>query len=87
MILTWNSYAVGGDLIHADDKFEKAIDFKFKGVFWFCANELPKFGGDQGDWVYLNHCLYTLCIFPLVQFVSSIFAPGTLSIQHSCKMC
>jgi len=44
--------AVGGDLIHADDKFEKAIDFKFKGVFWFCANELPKFGGDQGDWVY-----------------------------------
>ncbi len=44
--------AVGGDLIHGADKFEKAIDFKFKGVFWFCANELPKFGGDQGDWVY-----------------------------------
>lgn len=42
----------GGDSIHAEHKGERAFDFTYKGLLWFCMNELPKFGGDTGDWVY-----------------------------------
>lgn len=44
--------AVGGDPIYAEYKRENGICFTFNGVLWFCTNQLPKFGGDQGDWVY-----------------------------------
>lgn len=44
--------ATGGDPINAEFKGENAIDFVFNGILWFCGNELPKFGGDRGDWVY-----------------------------------
>lgn len=44
--------AVGGDSIYAEFKGENGISFTFNGVLWFCTNQLPKFGGDQGDWVY-----------------------------------
>lgn len=44
--------AVGGDSIYAEFKGANGISFTFNGVLWFCTNQLPKFGGDQGDWVY-----------------------------------
>lgn len=44
--------ATGSDPIHGEYKGENGINFIFNGVLWFCTNQLPKFGGDQGDWVY-----------------------------------
>ncbi len=42
----------GGDSIFAEFKGENAFTFKFRGVLWFCANRLPRFGGDKGNHVY-----------------------------------
>lgn len=42
----------GGDTIRAEFKCKDDFPFKYNGVMWFCMNELPKFGGDRGDWVY-----------------------------------
>lgn len=28
------------------------FEFKYNGLLWFCMNRLPKFGGDDGEWVY-----------------------------------
>lgn len=42
----------GGDTIQIEFKGEKAFDAVYNGVLWFCMNDLPKFGGDDGDWVY-----------------------------------
>lgn len=43
---------IGGDTIPAEFKGQNGFNFIFKGVAWFCCNELPKFGGDKGNWVY-----------------------------------
>lgn len=42
----------GGDSIFAEFKGKPAFEFVYKGLMWFCTNQLPKFGGDRGDWVY-----------------------------------
>lgn len=42
----------GGDSIHAEFKGQKAFDFTYNGLLWLCMNSLPKFGGDNGPWVY-----------------------------------
>lgn len=42
----------GGDTQFSSIKNTTGINFRFNGVLWFCANEMPKFGGDRGDWVY-----------------------------------
>ena len=42
----------GGDDILLEFKGKNAFPYKFKGFLWFCANELPSFGGDRGEWVY-----------------------------------
>lgn len=42
----------GGDSIHAEFKGHNAFDFTYNGLLWFCMNSLPKFGGDNGPWVY-----------------------------------
>lgn len=33
-------------------KGQQAFEFTFNGLLWFCMNRLPKFGGDDGKWVY-----------------------------------
>lgn len=43
---------VGGDTIYAEFKGKNGFDFQYKGIVWFCCNELPRFGGDKGEWVY-----------------------------------
>lgn len=42
----------GGDTIFAEHKGENGFHFRYKGVLWFCCNEMPKFGGDKGEHVY-----------------------------------
>jgi P4 family phage/plasmid primase-like protien len=42
----------GGDSIFAEFKGQQAFEFTYNGLLWFCMNRLPKFGGDDGQWVY-----------------------------------
>lgn len=42
----------GGDEISVEKKGKDSFSYKYKGFLWFCTNELPKFGGDRGKWVY-----------------------------------
>lgn len=50
----------GGDSIQAENKGEKSFTFRYKGLLWFLANQLPLFGGDKGQHVYdrwiVIHC-------------------------------
>ncbi|MDD6430970.1 MAG: phage/plasmid primase, P4 family [Ruminococcus sp.] len=42
----------GGDSLFAEFKGQQAFEFTYDGLLWFCMNRLPKFGGDDGKWVY-----------------------------------
>lgn len=42
----------GGDSLFAEFKGQQAFEFVYQGLLWFCMNRLPKFGGDDGKWVY-----------------------------------
>ncbi len=42
----------GGDSLYAEFKGQQAFEFTDNGLLWFCMNRLPKFGGDNGQWVY-----------------------------------
>lgn len=42
----------GGDSIFAEFKGDDPFGFVYGGLLWFCMNRLPKFGGDDGGWVY-----------------------------------
>lgn len=42
----------GGDPLMVEYKGKNSFNYTYKGLLWFCCNELPKFGGDTGDWVY-----------------------------------
>ena len=42
----------GGDSVFAEFKGMQGFEFTYGGLLWFCMNQLPKFGGDDGKWVY-----------------------------------
>lgn len=42
----------GGDSLYAEFKGQQAFEFTYNGLLWFCMNKLPRFGGDDGQWVY-----------------------------------
>ena len=42
----------GGDTLFAEYKCKNGFTFVYGGVLWFCMNRLPKFGGDNGKWVF-----------------------------------
>ena len=42
----------GGDSLYAEFKGQQAFEFTYNGLLWFCMNRLPRFGGDNGQWVY-----------------------------------
>lgn len=42
----------GGDSLFAEFKGQNGFEFVYDGLLWFCMNRLPKFGGDNGQWVY-----------------------------------
>lgn len=46
----------GSDSIFANRKGLSPVSFVYTGLFWFCANRLPKFGGDDGPWVFARIC-------------------------------
>ena len=50
--LTTFKKLTGGDSIFAEDKGKQGFEFTFTGLLWFCMNNLPRFGGDNGKWVY-----------------------------------
>ncbi len=42
----------GGDSLFAEFKGMQGFEYTFSGMLWFCMNRLPRFGGDDGAWVY-----------------------------------
>lgn len=42
----------GGDSVTVEFKGRDSFQYVYKGLVWFCTNQLPKFGGDRGDHVY-----------------------------------
>ena len=50
----------GGDSLYAEFKGQQAFEFTYSGLLWFCMNRLPKFGGDNGEWVY-NRIMVVKC--------------------------
>ena len=46
----------GGDTISIEFKNQTPFTYKYNGVLWFAMNEMPKFGGDQGQHVYERMC-------------------------------
>lgn len=56
----------GGDSLFAEFKGQQGFEFTYNGLLWFCMNGLPKFGGDDGKWVY-NRIMVVECpnVIPL----------------------
>ena len=50
----------GGDSIFAEFKGQQGFQYTYSGMLWFCMNRLPKFGGDDGQWVY-NRIMVVSC--------------------------
>ena len=42
----------GGDYIKVEFKGRTGFSYRYNGLLWFCSNKPPKFGGDNGPWVY-----------------------------------
>ena len=42
----------GGDYIKVEFKGRTGFSYRYNGLLWFCSNKPPKFGGDNGTWVY-----------------------------------
>ncbi|MBR4050854.1 MAG: toprim domain-containing protein [Clostridia bacterium] len=42
----------GGDAIDIEKKHQDKFTATYNGFLWFCANQMPLFGGDRGEWVY-----------------------------------
>lgn len=42
----------GGDSLFTEFKGQQSFEYTYSGLLWFCMNRLPKFGGDDGKWVY-----------------------------------
>lgn len=42
----------GGDHVNVEYKGRDSFQYIYKGLVWFCTNQLPKFGGDRGEHVY-----------------------------------
>ncbi len=44
----------GGDSLFSEYKGENGFEFTYtyNGVLWFCMNRLPRFSGDDGQWLY-----------------------------------
>lgn len=50
----------GGDSLFAEFKGQQSFAYTYGGLLWFCMNRLPKFGGDDGKWVY-ERIMQVLC--------------------------
>ena len=50
----------GGDSVFAEFKGGQGFTYTFTGMLCFCMNKLPRFGGDNGDWVF-NRIMVVSC--------------------------
>lgn len=50
----------GGDSLFAEFKGQNGFEFTYNGLLWFCMNRLPKFSGDDGEWVH-NRIIQIQC--------------------------
>ena len=50
----------GGDSVFAEFKNGQGFTYTYTGMLCFCMNQLPKFGGDNGEWVY-NRIIVVNC--------------------------
>ena len=50
----------GGDSLFSEFKGQQGFQYTYSGLLWFCMNRLPKFGGDDGQWVY-NRIMVVNC--------------------------
>ena len=48
----------GGDSISVEFKCRMPFNYTYNGLMWFCMNELPRFSGDRGAWVYDRIVIY-----------------------------
>ncbi len=58
----------GGDSLFSEFKGQQGFEYTYNGLVWFCMNRLPRFGGDDGQWVY-NRIMVVECpnVIPLEQ--------------------
>ena len=58
----------GGDSLFAEFKGQQGFEYTYGGLLWFCMNRLPKFGGDDGQWVY-DRIMVVSCpnVIPMAQ--------------------
>ncbi len=49
----------GGDDIYGNVKYKPQFSFKYNGFLWFNCNDLPLFGGDNGEHVYERFMVVT----------------------------
>jgi P4 family phage/plasmid primase-like protien len=82
--------ATGGDSLFAEFKGMNGFEFVYDGLLWFCMNRLPKFGGDNGEWVY-NRIIVIRCdnVIPPgkqdKQLLDKLYAERE-GIVHKCVM-
>ena len=50
----------GGDGLYMEHKGVDGFEGLYDGLLWFCMNQLPRFGGDDGEWVY-NRIMPVYC--------------------------
>ena len=50
----------GGDSVIVEFKGNDLFSYVYRGLVWFCTNQLPKFGGDRGEHVY-NRIITVRC--------------------------
>lgn len=50
----------GGDSLFAEFKGKNGFEFTYNGLLWFCMNRLPRFSGDDGEWVH-NRIIQVPC--------------------------
>lgn len=49
----------GGDDVYGNVKYKPQFSFKYNGFMWFNCNDLPLFGGDNGEHVYERFMVVT----------------------------
>ena len=76
----------GGDSLFAEFKGQQAFEFTFNGLLWFCMNRLPKFGGDDGKWVY-DRIMVVDCpnVIPKEQQDKQLLEKNVCRAQRHCE--
>lgn len=66
--LTTFKNVTGGDDVTTEFKGMNYFEMNFRGLLWFCCNQMPMFGGDRGEWVYERICI--------LKALGKVYLPG-----------